>query len=268
MRKNSFIKRSIFKYYIPPILVNLPGYEYYGGCHSYSHYDYLQPNIASLIRTMHFEHALRLTKEYFYKANVIDFGCADGPFLPSLSKYFNSVVAIDKDRDFIKLATELINKMHLPNVNLICNDDLTFDTMKSKIHDHRYQILYLLETLEHIGDRANPWISRIDFVKDLFTLIDEKGIVVLSVPNMVGIPFLLQRLGLFLLRQQREPISLIDILRASFFSDTNRLEKKWVGGHLGFNHKRLEKYLCKDFKIIKKLNTCFFITYVLATPLA
>jgi len=202
------------------------------------------------MRKRHFEHALQLTREYFGDVNVIDFGCADGPFLPSLSKYFNNVVGVEKGHTNAKVAYEVVRKMHLKNVELICNADLTLDDLKLKMPNHKYHILYLLETLEHIGDKSAPWGLKVSFVKDLFGLIDENGIIVISVPNMVGISFLLQRLGLFLLNQNREPISVANLLRASLFNDTTDLENQWRGGHLGFNHKKLETHLKKDFKLL------------------
>ena len=126
----------------------------------------------------------------------------------------------------------------------------------------KYHILFLLETLEHIGDKSNLWESKVNFFKELSELIDENGIIVISVPNMVGIPFLFQRCGLFLLNANREPISRTNLLRASFIGDTTDLEKKWLGGHLGFNHKKLEISLKKEFHILKKRNIFFQVIYI------
>lgn len=251
-------------YYSPPEKVTIEGYTYSGKYSSYSDYNYLQPGIASFMKIRHFEQALKLTREYFHDANVIDFGCADGPFLPSLSKYFNHVFAIDKSSIHLKIASKLVNIMYLNNVELLCNDNMMFDNVKSKISGHKHQILYLLETLEHIGDKSNPWGSRIDFIRELFNLIDEDGIIIISVPNMIGIPFLLQRLGFFLLNVKREKISLTDLLKVILFNDTTNLEKKWEGGHLGFNHKKLEYYLKKEFTILKKKNIIFHVLYKVA----
>ncbi len=260
--------RRIFQcYFIPPVNISLEGHTYARRYASYSDYNYLQPGIASFVRIRHFEHALRLTREYFHNANVIDFACADGPLLPSLSKYFNNVVAIDKNPNSIEVASEVTKKMHLSNVELICNADLSLDVLKSKMPNHKYHILYVLETLEHIGDKSAPWDSRANFIKDLFGLVDENGIIVLSVPNMIGISFLLQRLGLLLLNQQREPISIADMLKASLFNDTTNLENQWQGGHLGFNHKKLENRLKKDFKIVRRKNIIFQVICILAARL-
>lgn len=225
----AFIGSNLF---IRPPSVALEGFTYIPekGIKTYSKYNYLRPGVASFLRTRHFEHALQLTKEYFHKCNVIDFGCADGPFLPSLAKYFNGVVGIDNNPDFVDLASKVVSAAGLENTKLICNRDLTLDDVRSRIGSEKYHILYLLETLEHVGDKSNLWESKINFVKELFDLIDERGIIVISVPNMVGIPFLLQRLGFFLLGANREPISKTNLFRASFFNDTSDLEKQWRGG--------------------------------------
>lgn len=251
-------------YYILPVKIKLEGYTYRGKYASYSDDNYLQPGLASFMKIRHFEQALKLTREYFHDANVIDFGCADGPFLPSLSKYFNHVFAIDKSSIRLKFASKLANIMNLRNVELLCNDNMMFNDVKSKISDRKYQILYLLETLEHVGDKSNPWESRIDFIKELFNLIDEDGIIIISVPNMIGISFLLQRIGFLILNVKREKISLTDLLKVTLFNDTTNLEKNWQGGHFGFNHKKLEYRLKKEFTILKKKNIIFQVLYKIA----
>jgi hypothetical protein len=137
------------------------------------------------------------------------------------------------------------------------------DELRNMLPQDRYGILYLLETLEHVGERDSPWESRITFLKNLTMLLDSKGAIVLSVPNMVGISFLLQRIGLALLRARREPISLRNLLKASLLNDTKELEQQWDGGHLGFNHIQLERHLRNHFHIAKKSRTVFQTIYVL-----
>lgn len=233
------------------------------GYRSYSDYNYLMPGIISYIKIMHFELALKLTQEYFHKCNVIDFGCADGPLLRSLSKYFNYVVGIDINRKFIKIASKLCEELYLSNVELICNEGLKIGDVKSKIQDKKFGIIYFLEGVEHIGNKEKFYESKIIFLKEISTLIDEEGIIVISVPKMVGVPFLIQRMGLELFGLHKEPIAMADLLKASLYGDTKNLEKKWNGGHLGFNHERLEKYLQEDFCIVKRKDIFFQIVYVI-----
>ena len=258
------MRRHLFntRYFTRPPYVTSEEYAPEKGIKTYSERNYLKPGIASFLQTMHFEHALRLTKEYFHKCSVVDFGCADGPFLPSLARYFNHVVGVERRPQDVELASKVVSVAGLKNVRLICNDNLIMSDLKSKLGNMKYHILYLLETLEHVGDKSNLWESKVNFLKELSSLIDERGIIVISVPNMVGIPFLLQRLGLFLLSANREPISKTNLVRASLFNDTSDLEKQWQKRHLGFNHKKLEKHLEKEFYILKRRNILFQLIYV------
>ena len=256
----------------PPLSVykNIPQDYYYAeevSTRTYAEYNYLRPGFASWIKLRHFEVCLRLTRNYFGKCSVIDFGCADGIFLPSLSKYFKNVVGIDQRQDFITISTTLINSLKLTNVHLICNDNITMDGLRNMLPQDRYGILYLLETIEHVGERDSPWEARITFLKSLAMLLDPESPIVLSVPNMVGISFLLQRIGLALLRAHREPISFRNLLKASLLNDTKELEQQWdgpqLGRHLGFNHIHLERHMRNHFHIAKKSSTVFQTIYVL-----
>ncbi|MFC2017359.1 class I SAM-dependent methyltransferase [Chloroflexota bacterium] len=253
-----------FKYYIPPPIVEIEGYTYATNYRSYSEYNYLRPGIVSYIRSRHFDTVLKFTSHYFHKCNVIDFACADGVFLPSLARYFNHVVGIDANKDMIKLASKLVSTLDINDeIQLVNNLNLSISDIRSRL-SHEYHILYLLELLEHIGDKSNLWEAKIEFLKDLFTLIDDRGIIVISVPKMVGISFLIQRLGLTVFNLNREPISINDLLRASIFSDTRNLEERFDEGHIGFNHKKLESYLRSAFHVLQKKNEIFQVLYIIA----
>jgi 2-polyprenyl-3-methyl-5-hydroxy-6-metoxy-1,4-benzoquinol methylase len=247
--------------FIRPVGYALDGYRYMSVANSYTEYNYLKSGIGSWFRRRHFEHALQLTKDYFHKCNVIDFGCADAPFLPSLSRYFNHVAGIDEWPAFVSIALKA--SPNYVNTEIIDNKDMSMDELRMKL-DRDYRILYLLETIEHIGDRDNPWESRADFIEGLFKLIDEDGVIVMSVPNMVGIPFLLQRAGLFLTGAKRDKLSMFELVKAVLFKDTTALEKKWHGGtHLGFNHIGLEHCLNSRFNIIQRKDILFQVIYVI-----
>lgn len=252
------------KYYIqPPRDIYLSEESHYYKDKTYAEYNYLRPGLVSYIKTRHFELSLKLTRDYFHKCNVIDFGCADGVFLPSLAKNFTRVVAIDRVPGFIELSSKLVSAMGLNNVELICNDNLTINDTKSRLSGEKYHILYLLETLEHVGDKDSLYDSKINFLKEVSTLIDEHGLIVISVPKMVGISFLIQRIGLAITRSLRESISLSDLFKACFLNDTTGLEKRWKGGHLGFNHRKLESYLKNEFRLLKKRDLLFQVVYII-----
>jgi 2-polyprenyl-3-methyl-5-hydroxy-6-metoxy-1,4-benzoquinol methylase len=253
-------------YFVPPPYLELDNFNYLPSAKTYSQYNYLTPGIGSFLRRRHLEFALLLTREYFHKCSVIDFGCADGPFLPSLSKYFDYVIGVDREPKFIELASRIAR--NLPNVEIIDNSNLGVGDLKAKLKK-KFHILFLLETLEHVGNENHPWEFRVKFVEELFNLIDKDGIIVISVPNMVGIPFLVQRAGLFLFNAERDKLSMPELLRATFLNDTTTLEQRWQEWHMsqtrhiGFNHQKLESYLREKFNILKVKNIFFQILYVI-----
>lgn len=258
------------RHFVRPPYLTLNGFNYLPekGVKTYSEYNYLKPGLTSFLRTRHLEYGLLMAKKYSLECNVIDFGCADGALLPSLSKRFNHVVGIDSEPDFIKLASKVADTANLTNVELICNSGLTMDALKAKLSERKYHILFLLETLEHIGDKNNPWESKVAFVKELFTLIDKSGVIIISVPVMVGLTLLIQRAGLFVFNAKRDKASKIGLLKACFLNDTDDLERQWqpwrMGetGHIGFNHRKLEACLRRDFNVLEAKNILFQVLYV------
>ncbi len=254
------------RYCIQPPHVTLDGFTYWKEYETYSEYNYLRQGIISRAKIRHFEVSLRVTSKYFRKSNVIDFGCGDGYFIPSLAKYFNRVVAIDKDPNSIKIADKIVSKLGINNINVMCSEDLTVKEIATKLSGEQYHILFLLEVLEHIGDKpSSVYESKVNFLREVSTLICQTGTIVISVPKMIGMAFLIQRVGLSLFRMNRERISTKDLIRSSIFNDTSNLEKQWSGGHLGFNHKKLERCirLGNEFDILEKRNGLFQIIYVI-----
>jgi len=228
--------------------------------------------IAGYLKKRHFEAALELTAKYFHSANVIDYGCMDGPFLPSLSKYFNNVIGIDISQQNINDAFRVIQNMNLKNVRLICIETIKVsqpmvrpDIITSKFEDQNYNIIFLLETLEHIGDKDNLYLSQVEFLKDLFKIIDDDGIIVISVPKTFGLAYLFQIIGLWLLGQHHELNchSVTTLFKASFWIDTDSVEKLWCGYHEGYNYKKLEKNLQKNFNLVSKKDLVFQKIYLI-----
>jgi len=257
----------MFQYFIKPsaeLYLNWQTKEaWYKNYKTYSEYNYLRKGIISKIKLYHFEVALKLTKRYFNNCNVIDFGCSDGIFLLSLSKYFNYVVGVDISSDAIKLCEILIKEYNLRNTSVICNNKLPFQSLKKLVPVKEYKLLYLLEVMEHVGESNDLYNSKMSFLINMFKLVQDDGIIVISVPIMTGIRYLIERIGLILFNMSREHISFGDLIRACFFNNTDRLEKFWTGGHVGFNHLKFEKYLRKNFRIIKRRYLMFQVFYVI-----
>lgn len=251
---------------LPPAeLYTRKGDQYTLGFATYSHFNYLNPGIASYIRSRHFECALALAKDLFGTCGAIDFGCADGIFLPSLAANFKTVAAVDHDSAFVKVAKRIAGELDLENVDIIDNSELTAEQLSKQLKSKGYQVAFLLEVLEHVGRDGDVYGPKIELLHHIFDILDKPGRVIISVPNMVGLSFLIQRIAFALLGFSREAISFKNLLKASFLYDTTELEKeKWHSKkHLGFNHLTLQKRMKEEFRIVKKRNLFFQTMFVI-----
>lgn len=225
------------------------------GFASYSLYNYLRPGPIAWLKRRRFETALRLAAPWPRSSytSAIDFGCADGVFLPTLAACYERVTGIEIDpRDCVtakKVAAECGGR-----VNVVCNAGLDAKQLREHVAPHG--VLFLLETLEHVE-------SRIAFLRDLFTLLIPSGLIVLSVPKMVGPAFLAKYVTQTALRMPHEEIGWADVFRAGLLFDTERLEPTWFGGHRGFNHRTLERTLRQEFRVLRSTHSLTSAFYVL-----
>jgi len=226
---------------------------------SYSHYNYLRPGLIPYVKRQRFEMALKMAQPYFGTGDAIDVGCADGVLLPSLAKYFKNAAGIDPHDGVLDTARIVVRDLPLPNVTLLNNRDMSFETVREKL-GRTYRVAFVLETLEHVGSLPNLYQTKADFVEGVFSLLDADGIVIASVPRMVGPHFLAKHVIQRSLRIPSEKTPWKEVMRSAFFGDTSRLEPLWVGGHIGFNHLKLTKALRSrfDLKVSKGTLSSYF----------
>ena len=229
----------------------------------YGYYNYLRPGLIPRIKRQRFEVALDLAKPWFHDCSAIDFGCADGVFLPTLSGYFSTVVGFDSNRRRLKLADELCKHLNLPNVQAICTDGRPPIQFKSITEGEEFRIAFVLETLEHVGVQPNVYESKMDFLQSLFELLRDDGVIIVSVPKMVGMVFLLKYIVQTVTGIHRQSYTLSELLKSSFLKNTDDLEAGWNGRHKGFNHLKLESFLNRRFQIVKKKSTLITQFYIL-----
>jgi 2-polyprenyl-3-methyl-5-hydroxy-6-metoxy-1,4-benzoquinol methylase len=231
----------------------------YGSAATYSHYNYLRPGLIARLKRARFETALRLARPWF-GAGAIDMGCADGIMLPSLSRHFSTVIGVDTNPNATTIAEEVAST--LPNVRVLCNGGVSFEELRRR-SGPGHRVLFLLETLEHIGDRARMYEGKADFVAECLSLLEEDGVVIASVPRMVG-PLFVAKYGVqWATRRLDERHSLGELWRAGVLRDTSRLERRWNGGHLGFSHLKLDATLGARFRVHRRIGTLTSIFYII-----
>jgi 2-polyprenyl-3-methyl-5-hydroxy-6-metoxy-1,4-benzoquinol methylase len=253
-----------FRYFVrpPESVYRDPALDFLDGCHTYGEYNYLRPGLVARVKTAHFERALALTREHFGRADVIDFGCADGVFLPSLARHFPFVAAVERVPHFAEVAERVVEEAGLSNALVVCNEGRDLDWLRERLGGREYRIAFCLEVLEHVGEPGDLYGPKLRLLDELFSLLGPDGCVVLSVPTMVGLPFLIQRTALAATGGFREPLSWRQIFRAGVLRDTSELEPHWDGGHLGFSHLRLEAGLRERFRLEHRESLGFQMLYV------
>lgn len=253
-----------FQHFVPPPeeVFKAPDLDFMDGFRTYGEYNYLRPGLISRIKAAHFEAALELTRDAFGKASVLDFGCADGVFLPSLARHFDRVVAVDRVPMFAEIAQRVVSSQALDNVQVVCNEKLGSDALQARLGGGRFDIAYCLEVLEHAGTPEALYPSKIEVMRQIFDLLVADGRLVVSVPTMVGLPFLAQRAALAGFGIFRESMTWGELLRAGVLRDTRALESRWDGGHLGFSHLRLEEAMASAFHIERRHSLGFQMIYV------
>lgn len=236
---------------------------YLGKWRTYAEYNYLRPGLIPKLKAKRFETALQLAKLWMGRGeSAIDLGCADGIFLPSLSAHFQHVTAVDTVPKYLGWAQALVSRLKLQNVELICNDSMSFEQLRVALGARTYSVAFVLETLEHVGQLPNLYESKGDFLQGVLSLLKPGGVAIISVPKMVGPAFFIKHMIQRMLRLPRDKMTFGQAVRSAFLYDTDALEPFWDGHHVGFNHIKLENMLEKRFDIVRTQPTLTSLFYV------
>lgn len=239
------------------------------GATSYATYNYLGGGVIGKVKTQHFETALGMARTMGVHGDVVDFGCADGVLLASLDNLYDSVVAVDIRPDFIEICAQVVADLALSRTTTLCTEGLHWDQTVERIGAGSKSAVFLLETLEHIGTRDEFYESKIAFLLQLARLLAADGVIVVSVPNMVGLSLLAQRAVLAVTRKYREPLSMGELARGVVLRDVSALEARWSNDdHLGFNHRALELALKSSFDVVHRRNIGVNVVYALRPRVA
>jgi len=221
---------------------------------SYSKFNYLSPGFVSRIKRAHFDVALDMATRFAPAGDALDVGCADGIFLPTLSRNFGNVAAVDIRADMVQIARNVVRAEGLTNV--VVEQSSVNAPIGGSFPGRKFAVAFCLETLEHAGDPADIYPSKLRLVEDIAACVVSGGAIVISVPVMTGVPFLVTRAGLRAFNHPREPLSTRE-LAAAIVGNTDALERRWQWGHLGFNERKLLEQLRTRFEVIEHADIFF-----------
>lgn len=251
---------------LPPLSAfkSADGLGYQGGFVSYSHYNYLRKGVISRLKRRRFEVALRLATSLSSRSvGAVDYGCADGILLPSLARYFGEVLAVDREPGFARTSEDLARALGLPNVSVVCNAGLSVTEVRARsLGKVPLRVGFLLEILEHVGRSPETmYDDKMQVVEDLFALLDNEGVAIISVPRMLGFAFVAKYLVQVAFRLHHERMSPWEVWQ-SLRRDVSSLEPRWNTGHLGFSEDKLAARLVGRFGQVDRVDlfeTCFYV---------
>ena len=175
----------------------------------------------------------------------MDIGICEGPFLPTLSKYFNQVVGLDIDYDYIKVAQSVgdCNSKSKKNTTLTIADG-----SKLPFKSNSFDIVFCLETLEHV--------TNISFVLgEISRVLRKGGVLISSIPIETGIPLLIRQIAGKILGFPRDVYSKRELLDGviKMNLDIRREREEKVHSHRFFEWSNVLKELERTSLIIQSI---------------
>ena len=206
-------------------------------------------NISAII-FQRFSHSSRfkLSKKIFLMTtkdgdNILDFGTGDGKVFEYYlqEKSLKMFYGYDISSSMLKeVLPELSEKVNFTNdIKDICQ--------------RKYNFISCLETMEHIPDA-----EVLNILNLLFSILNEKGKLLISVPLESGLSSLLKQIVRILAGQKEKETNLLTILLSLFFLTRFVKRDQRDPGHMWFDFFKLKKSIkSSSFKILKKFYSPF-----------
>ena len=174
-----------------------------------------------------FDEVLKLALEKISNETqtVGDFGCGWGYFLPTLSKSFRSVVALDYIQTKIESGRRWNALRELVNTELGDVENIHYingDIQRLPFEDNVFDVLFVMSVLEHVSDAKKA-------IAELRRVLVERGVLIVGAPNEVGMANKIREF-------------------ASIITQTER-----ASSHKGYDWRNTEKELKAAFKIDRKI---------------
>ncbi len=167
-------------------------------------------------------HALRIVGAGH---RVLEVGCSTGYVTEHLVAAGNTVVGVEIDPEAALLAERFAERVHVADLDLV---------PVSSVEHERFDVIVLGDVLEHLRDPDAA-------LRDLLTLLDPDGRVVISIPNVAHADL---RLLLLEGRWTYQDTGLLDRTHLRFF--TRESLREFLAAH-GLTATRLERVIINPF---------------------
>ncbi len=147
-----------------------------------------------------------LKKVNFNKSyRILDVGCADGPFLPTLNYYGKKIVGTDINKELIH-RSNFITKKVLFNSRKISL--LTSDGLALPFRNESFNTIFCLEVLEHVKE---PSIA----IEEIFRILKKKGSFICTIPVEIGPSLLLREIIGRITKFHRPPYTKKELIQSA-----------------------------------------------------
>ena len=167
---------------------------------------------------------------------ILDLGCADGPFLPTLNYYTEKTVGIDLDKESLALANILIkdNYYKLKKVDLLNSNGLFLP-----FKDESFDLIFCLEVLEHVENTLQA-------IKEILRVLKINGVLVCSLPIEIGMSLLIRTILGKLLKFKRPQYKFKEIIKIVLLKKPGRRDK--FMDHKNFDWRPVKREIASCFK--------------------
>ncbi len=116
-----------------------------------------------------------------------------------------------------------------------------------EVEDASIDVLTCFEVLEHLEDHLLD-----QFARDVVRVLSPDGVLLVSVPIIGGPSLLLKEMNNSILHRRLPDYWPWELLRASVFFRPARRSEEVRWSHRGFDFRKLERFLSRDFSIDEK----------------
>ncbi|MBU1894362.1 MAG: class I SAM-dependent methyltransferase [Candidatus Omnitrophica bacterium] len=178
--------------------------------------------------------------------SMLDFGGGDGTFAEFVSRSSSiKVVVYEPSKEMTRQISD--------NYGVTPNFEVIMDV--KKLYPIRFNRISCLEVLEHLPEKELH--EALDF---LSIALESKGKLLISVPVEIGLSGFLKNLFRYLFSSKTEKITIGRIFKSLFGISQKRdfscelddSRNKYIGSHIGFDHRDFRKLLRKYFIIEKE----------------
>jgi len=178
--------------------------------------------------------------EFSMNSRILDVGCADGPFLPTLNYYANYIFANDYNSERVREAKNLIDfKLNKSKkINLFCS---AAETLPFK--NNYFDLIFCFEVIEHLKDPDQ-------FLREILRVLKKNGIFLCTIPIEIGLSLLVRNFIGKIANFKRPHYTLKQFFQRIFLKKGGR-EFKGEIGHKNFDWRVIKNSINLHFKILK-----------------